>query len=78
MNVHPGVERSLEHLAGGLVADLAPVGAELPRAEPDHSDRLADAPEHPLFHAISFLSASPEHMRASARGLAAPSAGRRC
>jgi hypothetical protein len=34
-----------------VLIDLAPVTAQLPRAQADHADRHAGAAEYPLFHA---------------------------
>ena len=52
-----GVHRRLERCLGVARIDRSPVGAELPRPEPDHADAAAEAFDYALFHG-SILSAA--------------------
>ena len=57
----PGVERGVEDVGGGVVVDVAPVTAELPRAQPDDADVRAGSAR-----AVA-ASITPPHSHAASR-----------
>ena len=64
-----GVHRRLERRLGVARIDRSPVGAELPRPEPDHADTAAEAFDYALFHG-SILSAAVVEVAVRVRAMA--------